>query len=100
MGVSKNLCDVEHNSFCLNEVAMSGVFFKIVFVADLLVSQCFFEILQTSLNVKNSENVAKSGCFEKRLQWRPLILFYFILFYFFEMKKRYKVFYVKILIFR
>ena len=98
MGVSKNLCDAEHNFFCLNEVAMSGVFFKIVFVVDLLGSQYFFEILQTSLNVKNSENVAKSGCFEKHLRWRPPILFYFLIF--FEMKEGCKVFYVKMLILR
>ena len=81
MGVSKNLCDAEYYFFCLNEVATSVVFFKIVFVVDLLGRQYFFEILQTSRNVKNSENVAKSGCFGKRLRWRPPILFYFILFF-------------------
>ena len=44
---------------------MSGALFKIIFVADLLDSLYLFEILQTSLTVKNSENVAKSGGFEK-----------------------------------
>ena len=33
----------------------------------LLGGRFLFEILQTSLTVKNSENVVKSGCFEKRL---------------------------------
>ena len=52
--------------FCWNEGEVSG---------DLLGSQYLFEILQTSLTVKNSENVVKSGCFEKRLQWRAPTLF-------------------------
>ena len=43
---------------------------NIFFVADLLGSQYLFEILQTSLTVKNSENVVKGGCFEKLLQCR------------------------------
>ena len=33
----------------------------------LLGGRFLFEILQTSLTVKNSENVVKRGCFEKRL---------------------------------
>ena len=43
---------------------------KNIFLANLLGSQYLFEILQTSITVKNSENVVKSECFEKRLQWR------------------------------
>ena len=39
-----------------------------LFFADLLRIQYLFEILQTSLTVKNSENVVKSGCFGKRSQ--------------------------------
>ena len=60
-------------------------------LADLLGSQYLFEILQTSLTVKNSESIVKRGCFEKCLRWRAPI--------FFEMKERYKFSYVKILIF-
>ena len=44
-------------------------------MADLLGSQYLFEILQTSLTVKESENVVECGCFEKRLQWRVPISF-------------------------
>ena len=36
-----------------------------MFLADLLRIQHLFEILQTSLTIKNSENVIESGCFEK-----------------------------------
>ena len=61
---------------------------KNVFVADLLGSQYLFEILQTSLTDKNSENRVRSGC----SRWRAPI--------FFEMKEGYKVSCVKILMFR
>ena len=54
--------------FCWMEGAVPGILFKNLFVADLLGSQYLFEILQTSLTVKNSENVVKSGCFEKLLR--------------------------------
>ena len=37
---------------------------KIFCLADLLASQYLFEILQSSLIVKNSENGVKSRCFE------------------------------------
>ena len=67
-GVSKNL-RWRAQRFCWNEGAVSDVFCKIVFVADLLGSQYLIEILQTSLNAKNSENVVKSGCLEKLLGW-------------------------------
>ena len=43
------------------------------FVVDLLGNQQLLEILQDSLTFKNCEKVVKSGCFEKRLQWRALI---------------------------
>ena len=42
---------------------------KKVFLVDLWESQYLFEMLQTSLTVKNSEHLVKSGCFEKRF-WR------------------------------
>ena len=38
-----------------------------MFFVDISGSQYLFEILQTSLTVKNSENVVKSGSFEERL---------------------------------
>ena len=57
------------------EGAVPGILFKNLFVADLLGSQYLFEILQTSLTVKNSENVVKSGCFEKLLRWRAPFFF-------------------------
>ena len=62
-------------TFYWNEGAVSGVLCKSIFEADLLGSQHLFEILQTSLTVKNSENVVKSGCFEKYLRWRAPIFF-------------------------
>ena len=58
-----------------NERAVSGILYKNNFVSDLLGSQHLFEILQTSLTFKNSENVVKSGCFEKCLQWRAPIFY-------------------------
>ena len=50
MDVSKRLWDGEHKFL----------------ISDLLGSQYLFEILQTSLTVKNSENGVKSGCFKKK----------------------------------
>ena len=41
---------------------------KNVLLTDLLGSQYLFEILQTSLTIKNSENGVKSGCFKKLLR--------------------------------
>ena len=46
-----------------------------IFLADLLESQYLFEILQTSLTIKNSENVVKGRCFENRLRWRAPTFF-------------------------
>ena len=54
---------------------MSDVLCKSIFGADLLGSQYMFEILQTSFTFKNSENVVKSGCLQKRLRWRVPIFF-------------------------
>ena len=75
MNVSRNLCDRERKFFFGNERAVSGVLYKNNFVSDLLGSQYLFEILQTSLTFRNSENVVKSGCFEKLLRWRAPIFF-------------------------
>ena len=75
-----------------NERAVSDVLYKNNFVSDLLGSQHLFEILQTSLTFKNSENAVKSGCFEKLLRWKAS--------FFSEMKEGYKVSCVKILTFR
>ena len=62
-------------SFCWNEGAVSGVLYKNICVTDLSGSHHIFEILQTSLTFKNSENGVKSGCFEKCLRWRAPIFF-------------------------
>ena len=59
-------------------------------LADLLGSQHLFEILQASFNVKSRENVVKSGCFEKRVQWRVHL--------FFEIKEECKISSVKIIV--
>ena len=48
---------------------------RIFWLTDLLGSQYLFEILQTLLNAKNSENGVKSGCFKKFLRWRAPIFF-------------------------
>ena len=61
--------------FCWNEETASDALCKNTFVADLFGSQYFFEILQTSLTVKNSENVVKSVFFKERMQWRASIFF-------------------------
>ena len=45
-----------------------------IFLADLFGSQYVFEILHTSLTVKNSENVVKFGSFlnwKCKLFWKP-----------------------------
>ena len=49
---------------------MKDVLCKNILAADLSGSQYLFKILQTSLTVKNSENVVKSEYLEKRLRWR------------------------------
>ena len=61
--------------FCWNEGVVSDILCKNIFVTDLSGSNHLFEILQTSLTFKNSENVVKSGCFEKFLRWRAPIFF-------------------------
>ena len=66
---------------------------KNIFIADLLGSQYLFEILQTSLNVKNSKNIYSiNWMFRKTFATESTN-------FFFEMKKGYKISCVKILIF-
>ena len=48
---------------------------KNILLTDLLGNQHLFEILQTSFIFKNSENMVKSRCLEKFLQWTAPILF-------------------------
>ena len=74
-----------------NEGAVSSDLCKNIFVTDILGSQHLFEILQTSHTFKNSENVLKSGCFQNSCDGERQ--------FFSAMKERYKVSYVKILIF-
>ena len=57
-------CAIE---FCWNPEAVSDVFDEKSFVADLLGSECLFEILQTSSTVKNSENVVKKWMFQRTI---------------------------------
>ena len=90
MHVSRT-CAMESTNFCWNKGAVSGVLCKNVFVADSLGRQYLLKILQSSLTVKNSENVVKSWCFEKLCDGKHQL--------YFEMKEGYKVSYVKILIF-
>ena len=66
---------MENAVFFWNKGGVSGVLCKNIFAADLLRSQYLFEISQTSLTIKNSENGGKSGCFEKCSRWRALIFF-------------------------
>ena len=49
---------------------MSAILCKMLFFDDLLKNQYLFQILYTLINIKNCENVVKSGNFEKLLQWR------------------------------
>ena len=58
MDVSKRFCDEERKSFFWNKGGVKGVLCKNILSA---------EISQTSLTLKNSENVVKSGCFKKLL---------------------------------
>ena len=59
------------------------IFFEIYFnvlqknisLVELSEIQYLHEILQTSLTVTNSENVAKRWCFKKYLQWLAVIVF-------------------------
>ena len=44
------------------------------FFDNIFRSQYLFEIYHTSLNIKNSENVIKRGCFWKVLRWRAFFL--------------------------
>ena len=62
-----------------------------ILLTDLLGSWHLFEILQTSLTVKNSENGVKSGCFKKVCHGERQFIS--------QIKERYKVSCVKILIF-
>ena len=71
MDDSKRFCDGE-GKFLFE---IKDVLCKNILLTDLLGSQYLFEILQTSLTVKNNENGVKSACFEKLLRWRAPIFF-------------------------
>ena len=58
MDVSKIFCDKEHNFFLCKNILLT----------DLLGNQHLFEILQTSLTFKKSENIAKSERSQKCLR--------------------------------
>ena len=65
--VFERLCNGERFFFQI-KVGVKSVLCKNVLLADLLGSKHLLEILQTLLTYKNSENVVKSGCFEKLLK--------------------------------
>ena len=89
MDVFKSFCDRER-IFCGMKEGCKVSWVK-YFLAGLLGSQYLREILPTSLTVKNGENMVKSGCFEKNCDGECQI--------FLEVKKRYKVSCLKLLIF-
>ena len=90
--ISRSFYHVEHNFCFWSKGRVWGVLCKNFSLADLLGSQYFFEILQTSLTVKRSGNMVKSGSFEKHcVEERQL---------FKKMKEGYKASCVKILRFR
>ena len=74
MDVCKRFCGGDCNFF-LNKGGLSGILCRHVLLPDLLGSQHLLVILQTSVSFKNSENVVKSGCFEKRLWWKAPTFF-------------------------
>ena len=76
--------------FYQNDGAVSGVLYKNNFVSDLLGSQHLLEILQTSLTVKNSENMIKKLDVLKNVCDGQCQ-------FFFKMKEKYRVSCVKIL---
>ena len=80
------------SAILLNKGGLKNVLCKNNFSANSLGSQYFFETLQTSLIFQNSENVGKSGCFEKNLCDGESQ-------FFFQMMEGYKVSCVKRLMF-
>ena len=81
-----------YKASCVKILIFRPVIKRLVFIWNIVCrNQHLFEILQTSLTFKDSENVVKSGCFENLLRWRAPI--------FSEMKEGYKINFVKILIF-
>ena len=81
--ILKKLRDGEYPFFKIKEkykISCVNIF------TNLIGSHCLFEILHTTLIVKNSENMIKSGCFEKPSRWTAL-----------KLKKDYKVSHVKMI---
>lgn len=50
---------------------------KMLFYGDLLENKYLFQIFHSSITIKNSESVKKSGYFEKSLRWRAHIFFFY-----------------------
>ena len=74
MRISKSHCDKDWHFF-RNERGLQDDLFRNNFLTNLFGSQYLFEICHTSITIKNSENVVKRECFEKRLLWRAQIFF-------------------------
>ena len=51
---------------------------KMLFYGDLLENKYLFQIFHSSITIKNSESVKKSGYFEKSLRWRAHILLFLL----------------------
>ena len=49
---------------------------KMLFYGDLPENKYLFQIFHSSITIKNSESVKKSGYFEKSLRWRAHIFFF------------------------
>ena len=61
----------------LKDTLMESAFFFFFFLVKIFcwLIQHLFEILQTSLTFKYSENVVKSGCFKKRFAMESATFF-------------------------
>ena len=61
------------NPFFGDKREILGALYKMLLFNNASGNQYFFEILRTSLTVKNSKNVVKSECLEKLCEWRTAL---------------------------
>ena len=62
-------------------------FAKMLFFDNLLENRYLFQILHTSMTIKNSENVVKSGYFENLCDREHVFFFFFFAFSFKAVKE-------------
>ena len=62
-------------------------FAKMLFFDNLLENRYLFQILHTSMTIKNSENVVKSGYFENLCDREHVFFFFFSLFLLKQLKR-------------